>query len=126
EPEVDAAPFITFMLDIIEQSLHHYGDSADGASDGVSDGLSGGVNDGVPVGPRDGAPVVRLDALDRTLLAHLTADPTRTITTLAEVTGKSSRTVERRLAKLTAASLLRREGSDKTGVWVVEDNGDGS
>jgi len=109
DPEIDAAPFITFMLDIIEHSLRQYRDVADTPDDGVS----GGANDGVS------GSGLRLDALDRTILARLTADGTLTIVQLAAVVGRSSRTVERRLAKLTAASLLRRAGSDKTGRWVV-------
>ncbi|MCL2424132.1 MAG: Fic family protein [Micrococcales bacterium] len=115
DPDVDAAPFITFMLDIIELSLRHYGDPDD-ITDTPVDGVSVGVSDGVTDG--EGQPV-RLDPLDRTILARLTADPTLTITLLAGVTGKSSRTIERRMAKLTSACLVHREGSDKTGVWVV-------
>ena len=114
DPEVDAAPFVTFMLDIIEQSLRQYGDTTETSPATPDDGVSDGASDGV-----SGSGGLRLDALDRTILARLAADETLTITQLASVTGKSPRTVERRLAKLTTASLVRRDGSDKTGVWVV-------
>jgi DNA-binding transcriptional ArsR family regulator len=77
-----------------------------------------GVNDGVDDGVNDGAKI-RLDATDRAILAALLQDGTHSAADLAMMLGKSLRTLERHLAKLTGAGLLLRKGSDKTGVRVV-------
>jgi DNA-binding transcriptional ArsR family regulator len=61
---IEASPFVSFMLAVIEASLDEYSD-------------------------------------------------------LAQAARKSQATVERRLAKLRKAALVRRSGSTKNGVWVV-------
>lgn len=106
EPEVDAAPFVTFMLDMIESSLEQYITTAEQSGDGANDGARDGAN-------------LRLDATDQAVLAALSQDRTLTAADLAATVGKSQRTVERHLAKLAQAGLLSRHGSDKTGVWIV-------
>ena len=53
----------------------------------------------------------------------LRGNPTATIPDLAEVTGKSQSTISRELRAYQNAGLLRREGSRKTGRWVVEELG---
>jgi predicted HTH transcriptional regulator len=45
--------------------------------------------------------------------------PTATIAQIAELTGKSQRTISRELREYQAAGLLGREGSKKSGSWVV-------
>jgi len=72
---------------------------------GVNDGVNGGVNPS-------------LDPLDEQLLALIRHNPFLTLPELAVQTGKSPRTVERRVGKLKARHL-RRVGSDKTGHWEV-------
>ena len=47
-------------------------------------------------------------------------NPTATIPDLVEVTGKSQSTISRELREYQKTGLLRREGSRKTGRWVVE------
>ena len=69
------------------------------------DGVNDGVNDG-------------LDMTDRQILALIRRTPSITLTDLAAGTGKSLRTVERRIGKL-KVRYLRRIGSDKTGHWEV-------
>jgi predicted HTH transcriptional regulator len=54
------------------------------------------------------------------VLEILKNNPTATIPDLIEVTGKSQRTISRELREYQDAGLLRREGSRKTGRWVVE------
>jgi predicted HTH transcriptional regulator len=53
-------------------------------------------------------------------LEILKDNPTATIPDLIEATGKSQRTISRELREYQDAGLLRREGSRKTGRWVVE------
>jgi predicted HTH transcriptional regulator len=54
------------------------------------------------------------------ILDILKYNPSATIPDLIEVTGKSQRTISRELKEYQDAGLLRREGSRKTGHWVVE------
>lgn len=74
----------------------------------------GGVNDGV----NDGVSAARLDGVDQHILALIRQTPGITLPELAVQTGKSLRTIERRVGAL-KASHLRRVGSDKTGHWEV-------
>ena len=82
----------------------------DGVNDGVSDGVSDGVNDGV----NDG-----LDVTDQQILTLIRSNPSITLADLATGTGKSLRTVERRVGRL-KVRYLRRIGPDKTGHWEVQ------
>jgi predicted HTH transcriptional regulator len=54
------------------------------------------------------------------ILNILKYNPKATIPDLMEVTGKGQRTISRELKEYQEAGLLRREGSRKTGYWVVE------
>lgn len=103
DPEVDAATFIDFMLDVITGSLRSYEARAMDETSNV--GASVGANVGV----------------DKAILTLLRADPTLSAAALADRLGKTSRTIERHLAALKAAGLVRREGSDKAGRWEVTD-----
>lgn len=104
DPQIDAAPFITYMLGVITESLTIHEQHAR-STDGV------GANDGLNVGVKT----------PEAVLALLRDDPTLTAAVLAKALGKSKRTIERQLTALKAAGRLRREGSDKTGRWVVVD-----
>lgn len=103
EPDIDAAPFVDYMLDVIAASLRTYESRARAAITDV------GVNGGVNVGVNDA------------ILALLRIDPTLTAEVLGVRLGKSSRTIERHLAELKASGALSREGSAKAGCWVVID-----
>lgn len=95
----DATTFIEFSLgaihDAIEEVLVTYGD--------------------INVGPNVGRNVGVGDAV----LRLLRDDPTLSAAAIGDRLGKTSRTVERHLAQLKAAGLIRREGSAKSGRWVV-------
>jgi len=54
------------------------------------------------------------------VLDILKDNPKATIPDLTEATGKGQRTISRELKEYQDAGLLRREGSRKTGHWVVE------
>lgn len=103
DPEIDASPFIDFMLGVVTESLQIYESRAAKTTSDV------GVNVGANVGVK-GA-----------VLALLRVEPTLSAAGLAEQLGKSSRTIERHLADLKASGALRREGSAKSGRWVVID-----
>lgn len=103
DPEIDAAPFITYMLNVIEESLLGYEARA----------RSGAADVGVNVGVNPRAAILRL----------LRVEPGLSAAVLAARLGKSSRTVERHLQALRATGAIRRVGSAKTGHWVVEDAG---
>ena len=54
------------------------------------------------------------------LLSILKNNPTATIPDLEEATGKSQRSVSRELKEYQEAGLIRREGSRRSGSWIVE------
>ena len=51
----------------------------------------------------------------------LKEDPTQTREALAKRSGKTIRTIQRILAKLSAEGKIKRIGSNKTGYWEVLD-----
>lgn len=103
EPEIDAAVFVDYMLDVITESLVSYEATAKAGPHDV------GVNVGVNVG------------VTESILTLLRAEPTLSAATLAERLSRTSRTVERHLAQLKAEGRVRREGPAKAGRWVVID-----
>jgi predicted HTH transcriptional regulator len=54
------------------------------------------------------------------ILDILRTNPNATIPDLIEAMGKSRQTVSRELKEYQDAGLLRREGSRKTGYWMVK------
>jgi Fic family protein len=113
---VEASPFISYMLGIIEQALNQYRTAVESRPPTIDGGV--GANVGVNVGANVGANV-GVSGLDAAILKALTENPRLASPALGEALGKSARTIERRLAKLKAAGLLERVGSDKTGSWRV-------
>jgi Fic family protein len=103
EPEIDAAHFINYMLDVIEESLIGYELRA------RSNATDVGVNVGVNVGVKGAEAVLSL----------LRAEPDLSASSLAKRLGKTPRTIERYLKALKTAGRIRRVGSAKTGHWVV-------
>ena len=99
EPEIDAAPFIVYMLNVIEQALTSY--EARTRFTTTYDVVNVVVNDSVRI------------------LELLRQNPTLSAAALAVQLGKSPRTIQRRLQALQATGELQRVGSDKTGHWVV-------
>ncbi|MDR2379871.1 MAG: HTH domain-containing protein, partial [Bifidobacteriaceae bacterium] len=95
EPEVDAAPFVTYMLGVIEAALLEYQ-----ASVGRNVGINVGISQAV------------LDLIRR--------DPKITAARLAQRLEVSSRQVERVIKSWREQGVLAREGSLKAGRWVVD------
>ncbi|HMS37026.1 MAG TPA: Fic family protein [Arachnia sp.] len=104
EPEIDAAPFIEYMLDVIGESLGEYESQARRQDVGVNVGINVGVK----------ARVIDL----------LRSDSTLSAATLADLLGKTARTAERHLSQLKAEGRVRRVGPPKTGRWVVVEDPD--
>jgi Fic family protein len=88
-----------------------------GRGETAAEGAGVGVNAGVNAG---------LSRLEAAILQALEEDPQLSAAALATALGKNIRTIERRLARLKAAGLLERVGPDKTGIWRVVGQGDGS
>ena len=65
-------------------------------------------------------PSGKINGEKNSILDVLKANPNATIPALAELTGKSQRTISRELREYQDAGLLRREGARKTGRWIVE------
>lgn len=103
EPEIDAATFIDFMIGVIGDSVAEYEERA--RTNAVNVGVNVGVNDGV----------------NAQILVLLRENPQLTADALAVTVNRSRRTIERRLKMLREAGAIRREGSSKTGIWVVID-----
>jgi predicted HTH transcriptional regulator len=61
----------------------------------------------------------RLNDRIKTTIEVLKENPRANATQLAELTGKSIRTISRELKEYQEAGLIRREGSKKTGHWVI-------
>jgi predicted HTH transcriptional regulator len=60
-----------------------------------------------------------INGMIKSTLETIKQTPTATIAQLAELTGKSQRTISRELREYQDAGLIRREGSRKSGSWVV-------
>lgn len=103
EPEIDAAIFIDYMFGVIVESLESYEARARADVTGVGEnvGKNVGVNEAV--------------------ISLLRIEPTLSAAAIAARLGRTSRTIERHLADLKAAGLVRREGSARAGRWVVAD-----
>ncbi|MFT3889733.1 MAG: Fic family protein [Arachnia sp.] len=100
-PEIDAAPFIEYMLGVVVGSLETYERHAsDNASHGdVSDDLNDDVNE--------------------RLLVLLRENPRLSAAALARQMGVSIRTAQRRRNQLRDAGRIRHIGPAKTGHWEV-------
>lgn len=104
----DCRPFISFMLDVIGNSLYKY---IDVASETVADV---GVN--VPVSVPVNVPV---NEVSDKILIMLRADPKATAQKMAIALGVTDKTIKRHLKMLREQGRLKRIGSDKAGHWEV-------
>jgi len=53
------------------------------------------------------------------ILTCIEKDPGISARVISEITGISINTVERRLMKMVEAGVLKREGSTKSGRWII-------
>ena len=59
------------------------------------------------------------DEKNNAILTCITKDSEISARAISEITGMSINTVERRLKKMVEAGILRREGSTKSGKWII-------
>ncbi len=112
----------------------------DGINDPVNDGINDPVNDGVndPIKQNDGIndgindPIkqndgindgVKLSSSEDAILDIMSINCATTYIELQKILGISEPTIRRAIKKLRQNGLLIREGSDKTGHWIVTEKG---
>jgi len=65
------------------------------------------------------ADVIKLSATEQEILEHLQNSPTLSAKELATVLHKTPRTIQRNITAPKEKGLLRREGSDRKGKWIL-------
>ena len=65
------------------------------------------------------AAIIKLSATEQEILEHLQNSPTLSAKELAALLHKTPRTIQRNMAALKEKGLLRREGSDRKGKWIL-------
>ncbi len=59
------------------------------------------------------------DDKSKAILACMSEDPSITVSRISKITGISSSTINRRIKSMLESGILRREGSDKSGKWII-------
>jgi ATP-dependent DNA helicase RecG len=104
-----------------EVITERYGDG--GVTD-ESDGDHGG-NSGRNVGVNVGdVPEIKLTDRQRIITSIIQSNPYVTVKQMSETLSVSQRTIERDLSVMQRAGIIRHEGSDKAGIWVVLEKAD--
>ena len=110
-----SGPFIDFMLNEIYKTLKaHQGEELP-LSDTDSIDKKFGVKFGVKFG-------IKFGVNEKRLLILLDETPGMPAQEIADYTGISKRGVEKQLKKLKDAGVLKRQGSDKNGMWIINKN----
>ncbi len=65
------------------------------------------------------AAVIKLSATEQEILEHLQNSPTLSAKELAALLHKTPRTIQHNITALKEKGLLRREGSDRKGKWIL-------
>lgn len=111
-----SGPFIDFMLREIYKTLKaHQGDELTPDNTNPVD-KEFGVKFGAKFGAKFG---LKFGANEKQLLLLLSETPGITAQEIAQHVGISKRGVEKQLKKLKDAGVISREGSDKSGYWVI-------
>lgn len=100
--QTDSTPFIEFMLQMIFDAITE-------AKTSETEGLNAGLSEGL-----------KLSDVDKVILAFIEQDRYMTNAQLAEKSGKSQSTIERRIKVLKDVGLITRIGAKKTGYWQVK------
>jgi len=100
--QTNSAPFIEFMLQMIFDAITE-------AKTSENEGLNAGLSEGL-----------KLSDVDKTILAFIVQDCYMTNAQLAEKSGKSQSTIERRIKVLKDTGLITRIGAKKTGYWEAK------
>ena len=95
-----------------------------GGDVGVNIGVNIGVNVGVNVGVNSREiSDVKLTERQTIMVSVIKSNPMVTAKQMSETLSVTVRTIERDLALMQKAGIIRHEGSDKTGVWVILEQG---
>ncbi|MFR9498391.1 MAG: Fic family protein [Rikenellaceae bacterium] len=101
----------------IESAIAKYKATIEGESDPfsliskVDDGLNDGLNDGI-----------KLTSRAEQIISIMVSNPTINVDDIAEAIGVSKPTVEREISSLRKGGIIDREGSKKSGRWVIVSN----
>lgn len=94
------------------------------AERGEDVGVNVGVNIGVNVGVNSREiSDVKLTERQTIMVSVIKSNPMVTAKQMSETLSVTVRTIERDLALMQKAGIIRHEGSDKTGVWVILEQG---
>lgn len=66
---------------------------------------------------------IKLSDRQQIIVSIIRSNPTVSAKQMSETLSVTSRTIERDLALMQKAGIIRHEGSDKTGVWVILERG---
>lgn len=99
----NSCPFIDFMLNEILNAL-----KAHKIENVVDVGINVGINDGINVGINE-----------RNILAIIANSPNATVRNMADSLGLSLRQCERIIAEMKRKNLIKRKGSNKSGLWEI-------
>lgn len=99
----NSCPFIDFMLNEILNAL-----KAHKIENVVDVGINVGINDGINVGINE-----------RNILAIIANSPNVTVRDMADALGLSLRQCERIIAEMKRKNLIKRKGSNKSGLWEI-------
>jgi len=94
-----------------EKSFHHKKEKGAILNGGINGGLNGGLSGGL-----------KLDKNEDAIIAVILESPDITQESLAEKTGISLRSLERKISTLKERGVLKRIGSRKSGHWEVHPN----
>lgn len=84
----------------------------DNVVDDVVDNVADNVVDDVAV-------EIKLSDTERAILKHLQVSPSSSSRELAELLHKNPRTIQRNINTLKGKGVLQREGSDRSGTWII-------
>ena len=65
------------------------------------------------------ADAIKLSSTEQAILDHLELSPELSATELASLLRKTFRTIQRNINSLKEKGVLKREGSDRSGRWIV-------
>ena len=99
----NSCSFIDFMLNEILNAL-----KAHKIENVVDVGINVGINDGINVGINE-----------RNILAIIANSPNATVRDMADSLGLSLRQCERIIAEMKRKNLIKRKGSNKSGLWEI-------
>jgi Fic family protein len=114
--KVDCTLFIDFMLDVLENTMYKYIDTAT-TTIAIEDRL--GTNDIVKLGVKLG---VKLCVNQIKILKLIILNNYITIKEMAEKIKISETAIQNNLSKLKTAGIIVRIGSDKSGYWKIIEN----